>query len=175
MRGLTRRPAAGSVVRWSTVKTSTLATISSGMETTSRRTTNRSMGRSSRRAPAGGRLAARPPGRKLRLQVPVVHVEEAAVAGRGVVADRPGELVVAPGQDERLLERRDPWEVLALQLVDLLEQGLPRLVLDSRVALLHEVGGLLVAPGEVIRAAVAVLRRGNLVAGQDLGDGRVGG
>jgi hypothetical protein len=55
MRGLTRSPAAGSVVRWSTVKTSTLATISSGMETTSRRTANCSMGRSRRRALVGGR------------------------------------------------------------------------------------------------------------------------
>src|SRR6266498_5309477 len=119
MRGLTRSPATGSVVRCMTVNTSTLATIRSGIETSSRRRTNRSIGCSSRKGPAGGRSP--PAGPQGLLQRPVVHVEEAAVARRGVGADRPGEPVVVPHQDERLLEHRDPREVLALQLVDLLD------------------------------------------------------
>src|SRR6266511_583428 len=154
-------PAAGSVVRCSTVKISTLATSSSGMETSSRRTMKRSIGCSQSQRPGGRATAARPPGHWLRLQVPVVHVEEAAVAGRGVVADRAGDAVVTPGKDQRLLEHRDPRDVLTLQLADLLEQVPPLRVVDGGVALPHERGGLLVAPGEAVLAAVAVRRPGS--------------
>ncbi len=60
MRGLTRRPATGSVVRWITVKTSTLAMSSSGMEKSARRRTNRSI-----EAPITEPESGRPVGRPL--------------------------------------------------------------------------------------------------------------
>src|SRR6266511_1699968 len=85
------------------------------VETRIRRQMTRSIGCSQSQRPGGRATAARPPGHWLRLQVPVVHVEEAAVAGRGVVADRAGDAVVTPGKDQRLLEHRDPRDVLTLQ------------------------------------------------------------
>src|SRR6266508_832750 len=154
-RGLTRRPATGSVVRWITLNTSTLAMNSSGIALSSRRRLNRSIEAPIAR-PGGRALAARPPAGCYLLQGPVVHVEEPTVAARSVIADRPAEPVVVPHRDERLLEHRDPRHVLALQRADLLDQRPACVVLDGLVGLLHQLGGLRVGSAKEVLAAEAV-------------------
>src|SRR5439155_6252355 len=79
-------------------------------------------------------------------QVPLVHVEEHPKVGRDVGVDRSTDLVLAPRANAGQYVEGQGDEVLRLQVVDLAQQVGPGGRVQRLIALLHQVGGLLVAP-----------------------------